>query len=114
MSRPRLVSGIAVGVLIALLFLLPVLYVVMMAFESPSHFLVSPMTPGSPDVSNWAAGSQLSHSAGSCPNLRTMFSSRRRCTGSSSTMRTRAAINIPPNAAVPFRSRMRRVRLRAR
>ncbi len=25
----------------------------MMAFESPSHFLVSPMTPGSPDVSNF-------------------------------------------------------------
>ena len=46
MRRPRLVSGISVGVLITLLFLLPVLYVVMMAFESPSHFLVSPMTPG--------------------------------------------------------------------
>lgn len=55
MRRPRLVSGIAVGALITLLFLLPVLYVVMMAFESPSHFLVSPMTPGSPDVSNFAS-----------------------------------------------------------
>jgi raffinose/stachyose/melibiose transport system permease protein len=54
MRRPRLVSGIAVGVLIALLFLLPVLYVVMMAFESPSHFLASPMTPGPPDVSNFS------------------------------------------------------------
>jgi len=53
MRRPRLVSGISVGVLITLLFLLPVLYVVMMAFESPSHFLNSPMTPGSPDVSNF-------------------------------------------------------------
>src|SRR5215831_16836053 len=53
MRRPRLVSGIAVGVLITLLFLLPVLYVLMMAFESPSHFLASPMTPGSPDVSNF-------------------------------------------------------------
>ena len=53
MRRPRLVSGIAIGVLITLLFLLPVLYVVMMAFESPSHFLASPMTPGSPDVSNF-------------------------------------------------------------
>jgi len=54
MTHPRLVSGIAIGVLIMLLFLLPVLYVVMMAFESPSHFLVSPMTPGSPDASNFS------------------------------------------------------------
>jgi raffinose/stachyose/melibiose transport system permease protein len=54
MKHPRLVSGIAFGVLIMLLFLLPVLYVVMMAFESPSHFLVSPMTPGSPDASNFS------------------------------------------------------------
>ena len=54
MRRPRLVSGISVGVLITLLFLVPILYVVMMAFESPSHFLVSPMTPGSPEVSNFS------------------------------------------------------------
>jgi len=47
------VAGIAIGVLITLLFLVPILYVVMMAFESPSHFLVSPMTPGSPDASNF-------------------------------------------------------------
>jgi raffinose/stachyose/melibiose transport system permease protein len=53
-GRPRLVSGVAIGILIVLLFLLPVLYVVMMAFESPSHFLVSPMTPGSPTVSNFS------------------------------------------------------------
>ncbi|MBO0803680.1 MAG: carbohydrate ABC transporter permease [Nocardiopsaceae bacterium] len=53
LARPRLISNVAVGVLIVLLFLLPVLYVLMMAFESPSHFLVSPMTPGSPDVSNF-------------------------------------------------------------
>jgi raffinose/stachyose/melibiose transport system permease protein len=52
--RPRLVAGTAIGVLVALLFLLPVLYVVMMAFESPSHFLNSPMTLGSPDVSNFS------------------------------------------------------------
>jgi raffinose/stachyose/melibiose transport system permease protein len=53
-TRPRLVSGIAVGVLIVLLFLLPVLYAVMLAFESPSHFLNSPMTLGSPVVSNFS------------------------------------------------------------
>jgi raffinose/stachyose/melibiose transport system permease protein len=53
-ARPRLASGIAMGVLVVLLFLLPVLYAVMLAFESPSHFLTSPMTPGSPDVSNFS------------------------------------------------------------
>jgi raffinose/stachyose/melibiose transport system permease protein len=52
-ARPRLVSGISIGVLVTLLFLLPVLYVVMMAFESPSHFLVSPMTLGAPQTSNF-------------------------------------------------------------
>jgi ABC-type glycerol-3-phosphate transport system permease component len=53
-TRPRLVSGIAVGVLVVLLFLLPVLYAVMLAFESPSHFLNSPMTLGSPVASNFS------------------------------------------------------------
>ena len=33
------------GALIVLLFLLPVLYVVMLAFESPAHFLRSPLIP---------------------------------------------------------------------
>jgi raffinose/stachyose/melibiose transport system permease protein len=55
MRHPRLVSGIAIGVLITLLFLVPILYVVMIAFESPSHFLVSPMTPGSPQAGNFSA-----------------------------------------------------------
>jgi raffinose/stachyose/melibiose transport system permease protein len=54
MTRPRLWSGIAIGILIVLLFLLPVLYVVMMAFEAPAHFLVSPLTPGSPHVGNFS------------------------------------------------------------
>jgi raffinose/stachyose/melibiose transport system permease protein len=53
-GRPRLVSGIAIGVLVTLLFLLPVLYVLMMAFESPSHFLNSPNTLGSPVASNFS------------------------------------------------------------
>jgi raffinose/stachyose/melibiose transport system permease protein len=60
--RPRLISGITIGLLVLLLFLLPVLYVVMMAFEAPSHFLNSPMTPGSPVVSNFSgawAGADL-------------------------------------------------------
>lgn len=53
MRRPRLISSITVGLLVVILFLLPVLYVVMMAFESPSHFLNSPLTPGSPDLRNF-------------------------------------------------------------
>jgi len=52
--RPRLVSGVAMGVLVAILFLLPVLYVVMLAFEKPAHFLDSPLTLGSPVVSNFS------------------------------------------------------------
>jgi raffinose/stachyose/melibiose transport system permease protein len=51
--RPRLVSGVAIGLLVVILFLLPVLYAVMMAFESPAHFLNSPLTLGSPDISNF-------------------------------------------------------------
>ena len=54
MRRPRLISGVTIGLLVVILFLLPVLYVLMMAFESPSHFLDSPMTPGSPDVRNFS------------------------------------------------------------
>src|SRR5690348_3614919 len=54
MRRPRLVSGISVGILIVILFLLPVLYAVLLAFESPAHFLTSPMTLGKPAVSNFS------------------------------------------------------------
>lgn len=42
------------GLLVVILFLLPVLYAVMLAFESPTHFLTSPLTPGSPDVHNFS------------------------------------------------------------
>jgi raffinose/stachyose/melibiose transport system permease protein len=42
------------SLLVAILFLLPVLYAVMLAFESPTHFLNSPLTPGSPDVHNFS------------------------------------------------------------
>lgn len=42
------------GLLVVILFLLPVLYAVMLAFESPAHFLNSPLTPGSPDVHNFS------------------------------------------------------------
>jgi raffinose/stachyose/melibiose transport system permease protein len=42
------------GLLVVILFLLPVLYAVMLAFETPSHFLNSPLTPGSPVVTNFS------------------------------------------------------------
>ncbi len=54
MHRPRLIGGVAMGLLVVILFLLPVLYAVMLAFESPTHFLNSPLTPGSPDVHNFS------------------------------------------------------------
>lgn len=54
MRRPRLIGGVAMGLLVVILFLLPVLYAVMLAFESPTHFLNSPLTPGSPDVHNFS------------------------------------------------------------
>jgi raffinose/stachyose/melibiose transport system permease protein len=53
--RPRLVSGVAIGLLIVILFLLPVLYAVMIAFQSQQHFLVSPNTPGKPEFGNFGA-----------------------------------------------------------
>ncbi len=54
LSHPRAVSRIASGLLIVILLLLPVLYVVMIAFEKPSQFLRSPLSPPtSPDVSNF-------------------------------------------------------------
>jgi raffinose/stachyose/melibiose transport system permease protein len=52
--RPRLIGGIAMGLLVVILFLLPVLYAVMLAFETPAHFLNSPLTPGSPTVANFS------------------------------------------------------------
>lgn len=55
LRRPRLVGGIAMGILVTILFVLPVLYVVMIAFESPSHFFTSPMTPGHPQAGNFRA-----------------------------------------------------------
>jgi raffinose/stachyose/melibiose transport system permease protein len=53
--RPRLVSGVTIGLLIVILFLLPVLYAVMLAFQTQQHFLVSANTPGKPDFGNFGA-----------------------------------------------------------
>jgi raffinose/stachyose/melibiose transport system permease protein len=68
MGRPRLVSGIAVGILVVLLFLLPLLYVLMMAFETPAHFLDSPMTPGTPTASNFSGAWQAANLGGELVN----------------------------------------------
>jgi raffinose/stachyose/melibiose transport system permease protein len=52
-AQARLVSGIAIGLLVVILFVLPVLYAVMIAFQTQQHFLVSPNTPGKPDFGNF-------------------------------------------------------------
>ena len=54
MRHPQLVSRICVGVLVTILFVLPILYVLMIAFESPRHFLASPLSPGSVIASNFS------------------------------------------------------------
>jgi len=54
MRHPRAVARITGALLIVVLFLLPALYVLMIALESPQHFLRSPMTPAtSPDLGNF-------------------------------------------------------------
>jgi raffinose/stachyose/melibiose transport system permease protein len=54
MRHPRAVARTTGALLIIVLFLLPVLYVLMLAFESPAHFLRSPLVPpASPDLSNF-------------------------------------------------------------
>ncbi|HZR51429.1 MAG TPA: carbohydrate ABC transporter permease [Streptosporangiaceae bacterium] len=45
----------ATGLLVVILFLAPVLYVVMIAFQSQQHFLVSPNTPGHVVAGNFGA-----------------------------------------------------------
>lgn len=55
LRHPRAVSRISSGLLIAVIFLLPVLYVLMISFESPARFLRSPMTPpASLDLGNYS------------------------------------------------------------
>jgi raffinose/stachyose/melibiose transport system permease protein len=57
--RPRnyaLASRLVTGLLIVLLFFLPVLYIVMVSFEQPAHFLSSPLTPSAhPAVANYSS-----------------------------------------------------------
>jgi len=55
LRRRRFWARLVTGLLIAVVFLAPVLYVAMIAFEAPAHFLRSPMTPpASADLSNFS------------------------------------------------------------
>jgi raffinose/stachyose/melibiose transport system permease protein len=57
MHHPRAVSRVSSALLIVVIFLVPVLYVLMISFESPQHFLNSPLTPPtSLDFSNYSQG----------------------------------------------------------
>jgi raffinose/stachyose/melibiose transport system permease protein len=48
-------ARLVTGLLIAVVFLVPVLYVAMISFETPQHFLTHPMTPpSSADLSNFS------------------------------------------------------------
>jgi raffinose/stachyose/melibiose transport system permease protein len=65
LRRRRFWARLVTGLLIAVVFLAPVLYVVMIAFETPAHFLTHPMTPPtSADLSNFSqawTGADLAH-----------------------------------------------------
>lgn len=57
LRRKRFAARLVTGILIALLFLGPVLYVVLISFETPTHFLTHPMTPpASAHLSNFSQG----------------------------------------------------------
>ncbi|HLX49391.1 MAG TPA: carbohydrate ABC transporter permease [Streptosporangiaceae bacterium] len=50
-----LASRLLTGLLIVLLFFLPVLYIIMVSLEQPAHFLSSPLTPSAhPAVANYS------------------------------------------------------------
>jgi raffinose/stachyose/melibiose transport system permease protein len=56
LRNPRRTWRITTGILIALLFAIPIAYVVMISFESQGHFVRSPLTPpAAPTFSNYSA-----------------------------------------------------------
>ena len=56
LRNPRRTWRITTGILIALLFAIPIAYVVMISFESQGHFIRSPLTPpAAPTFSNYSA-----------------------------------------------------------
>lgn len=56
--NPKRVRAVCSGVLIALLFLVPILYVIMIALESPNHFITDPLSPSVPTLSNFGSAWQ--------------------------------------------------------
>lgn len=59
LSNPRRAWRLASAVLIAVLFVLPLLYIVMIAFESPGQFLAHPLQPPvPPSLGNFSASWQ--------------------------------------------------------
>jgi raffinose/stachyose/melibiose transport system permease protein len=59
MSNPLRVRRLATGVLIALIFLVPIVYVIMISFESPAQFGTHPMVPPvPPSVGNFGSAWQ--------------------------------------------------------
>jgi raffinose/stachyose/melibiose transport system permease protein len=53
--RPRRTWRITTGILIALLFVIPVAYALMISFEPQSHFLKNPLTPSAPTFADYSA-----------------------------------------------------------
>ena len=59
LRNPRRVARLTTGILIGLLFLIPMLYMLMIALESPAHFLVKPLLPQLlPSVQNFGSAWQ--------------------------------------------------------
>jgi raffinose/stachyose/melibiose transport system permease protein len=59
LSNPRRLRRLATGILIALLFLLPILYVVLISLESSGQFLAHPLVPPvPPSVGNYGSAWQ--------------------------------------------------------
>lgn len=57
-TNPKRIRAACSGVLIALFFLIPIVYVIMIAFEPPNHFITNPLTPSAPTLSNFGAAWQ--------------------------------------------------------
>lgn len=57
-QNARRVSRITTGILIALLFVIPILYVVMISFEAPQHFILHPLQLSSPAAGNYSQAYQ--------------------------------------------------------
>jgi raffinose/stachyose/melibiose transport system permease protein len=59
LRHPRRVWRIATGILIGLLFIIPIAYVLMISLDTPGHFVKSPLAPPAPPtLSNYSAAWQ--------------------------------------------------------